>query len=132
MVDESAPFPHMDLSGPEHMHPMAGMAASPVLTSAHKIAVAGLGLIGGSLARRLAARGRFVIAWNHNDRPYEQARSQGIHCVDTLEELAKGKADVLVLATPLRAMPAMGCICSGPDRSMCGKDADSSTITTPC
>ena len=105
MVDESASFPHMDLSGPEHMHPMAGMAASPVLTSAHKIAVAGLGLIGGSLARRLAARGRFVIAWNHNDRPYEQARSQGIHCVDTLEELAKGKADVLVLATPLRAMP---------------------------
>ena len=105
MVDESTPFPHMDLSGPEHMHPMAGMAASPVLTSAHKIAVAGLGLIGGSLARRLASRGRFVIAWNHNDRPYEQARSQGIHCVDTLEELAKGKPDVLVLATPLRAMP---------------------------
>ena len=27
MVDESAPFMPMDLSGPEHMHPMAGMAA---------------------------------------------------------------------------------------------------------
>lgn len=94
-------------TGPDAMHPMAGMTASPILTSAHKIAIAGLGLIGGSLARRLARQGRFVVAWNHTDRPYEAARSEGIHCVETLEELAKGKPDVLVLATPLKAMPEM-------------------------
>lgn len=89
------------------MHPMAGMAASPILTSAHKIAVAGLGLIGGSLARRLVRHGRFVVAWNHTDRPFEAARAEGIRCVETLEDLAKGKPDVLILATPLRAMPEM-------------------------
>ncbi|WP_276828648.1 prephenate dehydrogenase [Bifidobacterium coryneforme] len=83
------------------------MTASPILTSAHKIAIAGLGLIGGSLARRLVRQGRFVVAWNHTDRPYEAARSEGIHCVETLEELAQGKPDVLVLATPLKAMPEM-------------------------
>ncbi|AIC91727.1 Prephenate dehydrogenase [Bifidobacterium [indicum] DSM 20214 = LMG 11587] len=94
-------------TGPDAMHPMAGMTASPILTSAHKIAIAGLGLIGGSLARRLARQGRFVVAWNHTDRPYEAARSEGIHCVETLEELAQGKPDVLVLATPLKAMPEM-------------------------
>ena len=42
MVDESAPFPHMDLSGPEHMHPIAGMAASPVLTSPTRLPLRGL------------------------------------------------------------------------------------------
>lgn len=94
-------------TGSDAMHPMTGMAASPILTSAHKIAVAGLGLIGGSLARRLVRKGRFVVAWNHTDRPYEAARAEGIQCVETLEDLAKGKPDVLILATPLRAMPEM-------------------------
>ncbi|MZN23341.1 hypothetical protein GT835_03280, partial [Bifidobacterium pseudocatenulatum] len=36
-----------------------------------RIAIVGLGLIGGSLARRLVNAGCEVIAWNHNDRPYE-------------------------------------------------------------
>ncbi|MFT8703894.1 prephenate dehydrogenase [Bifidobacterium aquikefiricola] len=83
------------------------MQASPILTSAHKIAIAGLGLIGGSLALRLAQRGRYVIAWNHNSRPYEAAARHNILCVDSLEALAAGKPDVLVLATPLTAMPAV-------------------------
>ncbi|BDR53197.1 prephenate dehydrogenase [Bombiscardovia nodaiensis] len=91
----------------DQMHPLPGMAASPILTSAHKIAIAGLGLIGGSLARRLVQRGRFVVAWNHTDKPYEAAQAAGIHTVDSLEELALGKPDVLVLATPLKAMPDM-------------------------
>lgn len=99
---ERAFTPHR-LSDP--MHPQPGMQASPILTSAHKIAIAGLGLIGGSLALRLAERGRFVIGWNHNDKPYAAARQHHIRCVDTLEELAGGKPDVLVLATPLVAMP---------------------------
>ena len=43
-----------------------------------RIAIVGLGLIGGSLARRLANAGCEVIAWNHNDRPYETAKADGI------------------------------------------------------
>lgn len=78
--------------------------ASPILVSAHKIAIAGLGLIGGSIARRLMTNHRFVTAWNHNPRPYEQARELGIHCVDSLEELAAGYPDVLILALPLEVM----------------------------
>ncbi|PLS30519.1 prephenate dehydrogenase [Bifidobacterium margollesii] len=69
------------------------------------IAIAGLGLIGGSLARRLVGRGRTVIAWNHRDAPYERARAAGIECVPRVEDLAAAIPDVLVLCTPLRAMP---------------------------
>ena len=43
-----------------------------------RIAIVGLGLIGGSLARRLVNAGCEVIAWNHNDRPYETAKADGI------------------------------------------------------
>lgn len=95
------------LSGPAAMHPIRGMAPSPILTSAHKIAIAGLGLIGGSLAKRLVRRGRFVVAWNHTDNPYEAAQSDGIKCVPTLEDLAREKPDILVLATPLSSIPAI-------------------------
>lgn len=102
-----AGFAGAGFEGADEMHPMPGMEASLILRSAHKIAIAGLGLIGGSLALRLAERGRFVVAWNHNDRPYEAARSHRIRCVDSLEELAAGKPDVLVLATPLAVMPEM-------------------------
>lgn len=48
-----------------------------------RIAIVGLGLIGGSLARRLVNAGCEVIAWNHNDRPYETAKADGIRCVHT-------------------------------------------------
>ena len=49
-----------------------------------RIAIVGLGLIGGSLARRLVNAGCEVIAWNHNDRPYETAKADGIlMCVHT-------------------------------------------------
>ncbi|MBT1165713.1 prephenate dehydrogenase [Bifidobacterium simiarum] len=75
------------------------------LPKADVIAIAGLGLIGGSLARRLTARGRRVIAWNHRDAPYAEARRAGIECVARVEDLAAAKPDVLVLCTPLRAMP---------------------------
>jgi prephenate dehydrogenase len=78
--------------------------ASPVLVSAHKIAVAGLGLIGGSIARRLVEHHRFVTAWNHHPHPYDQARADGIRCVDTLQELVEGKPDILILAVPLESM----------------------------
>ncbi len=70
-----------------------------------KVAIAGLGLIGGSLARRLAARGVEVTAWNRRPHPYAQAEAEGIHCVSTLEELVDAEPEVLVLCNPLKAMP---------------------------
>lgn len=70
-----------------------------------RIAIVGLGLIGGSLARRLVNAGCEVIAWNHNDRPYDTAKADGIRCVSTLAALAGTKPDVLVLCNPLKAMP---------------------------
>ncbi len=70
-----------------------------------RIAIVGLGLIGGSLARRLANAGCEVIAWNHNDRPYATAEADGIICKPTLATLAEANPDVLVLCNPLKAMP---------------------------
>ena len=48
-----------------------------------RIAIVGLGLIGGSLARRLVNAGCEVTAWNHNDRPYATAEADGIICKPT-------------------------------------------------
>jgi prephenate dehydrogenase len=93
-----------------HDHSLSDMQAtdpslaSPILVSAHKIAIAGLGLIGGSIARRLVENHRFVTAWNHSTRPYEAARGLGIQCVDSLETLVAGNPDVLILALPLEVM----------------------------
>lgn len=72
-----------------------------------KVGIAGLGLIGGSLAKRLAGAGVDVVAWNHRPHPYEDARKVGITCVDTLEELAAAKPNVLILCNPLKVMPAI-------------------------
>lgn len=74
------------------------------------VGIVGLGLIGGSLARHLVANGYRVIAWNHRPHPYEQARRDGIVCVDTLEDLAGhpgARPDLIVLCNPLKAMPDM-------------------------
>ena len=70
-----------------------------------RIAIVGLGLIGGSLARRLVNAGCEVVAWNHNDRPYATAEADGIICKPTLAALAGANPDVLVLCNPLKAMP---------------------------
>ena len=71
------------------------------------VGVVGLGLMGGSLARRLRARGRDVVAWNHRPHPYAQAREDGIRCAGSLEELVAADPEVIVLCNPLKAMPAM-------------------------
>lgn len=71
------------------------------------VGIVGLGLIGGSLARRLVDHDVEVIAWNHTDRPYTDARKDGIDCVPTLEALADAKPEVLFLCNPLKAMPEM-------------------------
>ena len=69
------------------------------------IGIVGLGLIGGSLARRLAGRGVRVVAWNHRPHPYAQAEADGISCKATLAELVDAAPDALVLCNPLKAMP---------------------------
>ncbi|KWZ73642.1 prephenate dehydrogenase [Alloscardovia omnicolens] len=72
-----------------------------------KIGIAGLGLIGGSLALALRENGFDVVAWNHRSAPYEAARTNGIECVRRIEELAAAEPDVLVLCTPLKAMDSV-------------------------
>lgn len=72
-----------------------------------RVAIVGLGLIGGSLARRLATRGLPVIAWNHRPHPYEAAERDGIHCVGSLAELVTANPDIIILCNPLKAMPAV-------------------------
>ncbi|WEV41541.1 prephenate dehydrogenase/arogenate dehydrogenase family protein [Bifidobacterium sp. ESL0682] len=71
------------------------------------VGIVGLGLIGGSLARRLVQREVEVIAWNHTERPYAAAREDGITCVDSLEDLAIARPEILFLCNPLKAMPEM-------------------------
>lgn len=71
------------------------------------VGVVGLGLIGGSLARRLNDAGCRVLTWNHTTRPYQAAAAQGIACLPTLEALAQARPEVLVLCNPLKAMPEM-------------------------
>lgn len=71
------------------------------------VGIVGLGLIGGSLARRLAQRGVRVVAWNHRPHPYAQAEADGIYCKSTLAELMSAEPDVVVLCNPLKAMPAI-------------------------
>ena len=70
-----------------------------------RIAIVGLGLIGGSLARRLVNAGCEVTAWNHNDRPYATAEADGIICKPDLGGTRRNQPNVLVLCNPLKAMP---------------------------
>ena len=71
------------------------------------VGIIGLGLIGGSFARRLAERGIRIVAWNHRPHPYAQAEADVIFCKSTLAELMDAEPDVVVLCNPLKAMPAM-------------------------
>lgn len=71
------------------------------------IGIVGLGLIGGSLARRLVGHGCRVIAWNHRPHPYAEATRDGIECADSLAQLAQKRPDIIMLCNPLRAMPSV-------------------------
>lgn len=72
-----------------------------------KVGIVGLGLIGGSLARRLVKNGTSVVAWNHRPHPYEQAQADGIACVDSLAALVDAQPDVIVLCNPLKTMASI-------------------------
>lgn len=84
---------------------MVGEHTETLNGAPRRIGIVGLGLIGGSLARRLHDAGCDVLAWNHTTRPYADAEARGIRCLPSLGALAAERPDVLVLCNPLRAMP---------------------------
>ena len=71
---------------------------------ARRVSVVGLGLIGGSLARALAARGVWVIGYDRDRGSLDAAVAEGI-VHEALDDSLAGveRADVVVLATPVAA-----------------------------
>lgn len=69
------------------------------------VGIVGLGLIGGSLARALRARGGRVVATTRSADARAGARQAGVEVVDDLEALAASGAEVLVAATALAHLP---------------------------
>src|SRR5688572_7900094 len=68
------------------------------------VAIVGLGLIGGSLARDLAARGIHVLGWDREYASFQGAFTTG--AANDLLELPPGApiaADVVVIAVPVLA-----------------------------
>jgi len=76
-----------------------------------RLVVVGLGLIGGSMAKGLREAGLFteVIGVESNPEHRSEALQQGLveHCYSRLDEALQNGADVIVLAVPLSAMPAL-------------------------
>jgi prephenate dehydrogenase len=71
---------------------------------ARRVGVVGLGLIGGSLARALAARGVWVMGYDRDRSSLDAAVEEGmVH--EALDDTLAGveRADVVVLATPVAA-----------------------------
>lgn len=83
-------------SGPQERRP------APV-----SVGVVGLGLVGGSLARLLHARGVAVTGYDATPATSAAARDAGLHVTDDVAALCAQEPDVLVLAVPLRAMRAV-------------------------
>ena len=73
-----------------------------------RVGVIGLGLMGGSLARALAARGVQVMGYDREQSSTDAAVAEGI-VHDALDESLAGleRADVVVLATPVPATAAL-------------------------
>ena len=70
------------------------------------VGIVGLGLIGGSIAKRLAATGSCkVYAYNRHQTMYKEARALGITCVESVAELASMQPNVLILCNSLASMP---------------------------
>lgn len=81
------------------------------MTELRSVAIIGLGVMGGSLARDLAARGIRVLARDTDAAALAAARAEGV----VAEELAGNgdelpgelTADAVVLAVPVRSVPAL-------------------------
>lgn len=73
-------------------------------TPVQHVAVVGLGLIGGSVARTLVAQGRRVTGWDPDADTRALARAAGVGTVATLDDLTVSGAPLVVVAVPLRAV----------------------------
>jgi prephenate dehydrogenase len=69
-----------------------------------RVAVIGLGCIGGSLARALAGHAVDVRGWSTSQSDCDQARSHGIDVPGTSLETAVSGADVVMIAVPAQAI----------------------------
>ena len=70
------------------------------------VGIVGLGLIGGSIAKRLVDAGSCkVYAYNRHQTMYKEARALGITCVESVAELARMQPNVLILCNSLASMP---------------------------
>lgn len=75
-------------------------------TQIRTVAVVGLGLIGGSLTRDLAARGVRILGWDANAEAVRAAVAEGIVHHPLRDDLADvDQADAVVLAVPVLAAP---------------------------
>lgn len=72
-----------------------------------RVAVLGLGLVGGSVARLLHERGVHVTGYDASSTTRAAAREAGLRVVAGVAELCAEEPDVLVLAVPLRTMRAV-------------------------
>ncbi|MFC7530329.1 prephenate dehydrogenase [Actinoplanes sp. GCM10030250] len=79
--------------------PVAGNRSHPL-----RAAVVGLGLIGGSLLRALAAGGHDVTGFDADPRTRELARAAGHRVADSVTDAVRG-AEVTALAVPLQFLP---------------------------
>lgn len=70
------------------------------------VGIVGLGLIGGSIAKRLVDAGSCkVYAYNRHQTMYSEARVLGITCVESVADLARMQPNVLILCNSLASMP---------------------------
>lgn len=78
------------------------------MISVGRVAIVGVGLMGGSLARALAARGVHVSAFDHDVEQLNAAKREGI-VLELLDSSLAGanSADVVVLALPVDATVAL-------------------------
>lgn len=89
------------------VEPMAEPMADPRDHRSTRIAVAGLGLVGGSLARALLARGIEVHGTDASVAERAHAVRAGVTVADDLTALVRVAPDVVVLAVPPGAVGAV-------------------------
>ena len=67
--------------------------------------VVGLGLIGGSIALRLSARGWSVFGLDPDELTKNAAAESGIELLNSLDDIQSVSPDIVVVAGPLRTIP---------------------------
>lgn len=74
-----------------------------------RIAILGLGLIGGSIARRLVVQKSKsnnieVHVWNHNSRPYKEAQECSMITYKSIDDIDFTKIDIVIICTPIEVI----------------------------